>query len=142
MSSLSAFMSQNAVKIDNLKKVVSKRFLDETGKPIEWEICAITSEEDEQIRKDCTKRVPVPGARGQFTKETDYMSYVGKLAARCTVFPNLNDAELQNSYGVMGDDKLLKAMLTGGEYAEYLITVQSHNGFDVPLTELVEEAKN
>ena len=54
----------------------------------------------------------------------------------------MNDKELQDSYGVMGADSLLKAMLTAGEYANYLEKVQAVNGFDVPMDELVSEAKN
>lgn len=50
----------------------------------------------------------MPGKRNQYVPETDYNAYLGKLDARCTVFPNLDDAELQNSYGVMGADALLK----------------------------------
>lgn len=60
MGNLSCFLSQNAVKIENSKIVVSKRFL-EKGKPVEWEIRAITTEEEEALRKSCTKKVPVPG---------------------------------------------------------------------------------
>ena len=56
--------------------------------------------------------------------------------------PNLNDKELQDSYHVMGADTLLKAMLTAGEYANYLERVQEVNGFDVPMEELVEDVKN
>jgi hypothetical protein len=67
---------------------------------------------------------------------------MGRLASACTVVPNLNDAELQNSYGVMGADAALKAMLTPGEYAEYLIRVQEVNGFDLTFEEKVDEAKN
>jgi hypothetical protein len=140
--SLSAFLSQNAVKVENVKYAASKRFLDENKKPIEWEICGITSEEDEVLRKSCTRRVPVPGKKNQFVPETDYPKYLGKLAAKCTVFPSLHDAELQNSYGVMGDDALLKKMLTPGEYTDYLTKVQEVNGFEVPMEDLVEEAKN
>ncbi|KMY49235.1 phage tail assembly chaperone [Peribacillus loiseleuriae] len=142
MSNLSAFLSQNAIKVENEKYVTSKRFVGEDGKPMEWEICAITSTEDEELRKSCTRKVPVPGKRNQFTPETDYNAYLGKLAARCTVFPNLNDAELQTSYGVMGADALLKVMLTPGEYADYLAKVQEVNGFEKSLEEAVEEAKN
>lgn len=142
MSNLSAFLSQNAVKDENIKYVASKRFIDEEGNPMQWEICCITSEEDELIRKACTRKVQVPGKRNQFTQETDYNKYLGKLAARCTVFPNLSDAELQNSYGVMGDDVLLKKMLKPGEYADYLAKVQEVNGFDATMEELVDEAKN
>lgn len=142
MSNLKAFLSQNAVKEENVKLVASKRFLDEEGKPMEWEIKAITSEEDEQIRRLCTRKVQVVGKRGQFTQETDFNAYVGKLAAACTVFPNLKDVELQDSYHVMGDDLLLKTMLKAGEYADYLGKVQEVNGFEQTLEDLVDEAKN
>lgn len=142
MGNLSAFLAENAVKVENIKCIVSKRFVDEKGKPIPWEIQCITSDEDEALRKACTKRVPIPGKRNQFTMDTDYNLYLGKLAARCTVFPNLDDAELQNSYGVMGSDALLKRMLTSGEYAEFLTKVQEVNGFDVAFDEKVDEAKN
>ena len=142
MGNLSAFLAENALKVENIKHIVSKRFVDENKKPIEWEIACITSNEDEQLRKECTKRIPIPGKRGQFTMEIDSNLYVGKLAARCTVFPNLNDAELQNSYGVMGADSLLKTMLIPGEYADYLTKVQEVNGFDISFDEKVNEVKN
>lgn len=142
MSNLSCFLSQNAVKAENVRFVASRRFMDEKKKPVEWELCCVTSTEDEAIRKECTRRVPVPGRKGQYTQETDFNQYLGRLAARCTVFPNLNDKELQDSYHVMGADVLLKTMLTAGEYAGYLEKVQEVNGFDVTLQEAVEEAKN
>ena len=68
--------------------------------------------------------------------------YLGKMAAACTVYPDLTDAELQNSYGVMGEDALLKEILNIGEYNNYLSKVQEVNGFDTSMDELVEEAKN
>ncbi len=142
MGNLSGFLAQNAKKVENVKHVVSKRFVDDDGKPIPWEIRCITSTEDEALRKACTKRVPVPGKRNQFIQETDFNLYLGRLAASCTVHPNLDDAELQNSYGVMGSDSLLKTMLTPGEYADYLTKVQEVNGFEVSFEETVEEAKN
>ena len=142
MGNLSAFLAENALKVENIKHIASKRFVDETNKPIEWEIACITSSEDEKLRKDCTKRVAVPGKRNQFTMETDYNLDLGRLAAKCTVFPNLDDAELQNSYGVMGSDALLKAMLTPGEYADYLTKIQEVNGFDISFEEKVDEVKN
>lgn len=142
MNNLSGFLAQNAVKAENVKHVVSKRFLDEKKKPIEWEIQPITSKEDEALRKECTKRIQVTGKRGQYTQETDYNLYLGRLASVCTVFPNLNDKELQDSYHVMGADALLKAMLTAGEYANYLEKVQEVNGFDILMDEMVEDVKN
>jgi len=119
-----------------------KDFVGKDGKPMVWEICGITSEEDELIRKSCTHKVQVPGKKNQFTQETDFNKYLGKLAARCTVFPNLNDAELQDSYKVNGSDALLKTMLKPGEYADYLAKIQEVNGFELSMEELVDEAKN
>lgn len=129
--SLSAFLAENAVPVENIKFVASKRFLGEDGNPIPWEIKTITGTEDEALRKSCAKRVPVPGKKNQYQKETDYDLYLGKLAVACTVFPNLNDKELQDSYKVMGADALLKTMLTPGEYAEYLTKIQEVCGFDM-----------
>ncbi|MDP4153679.1 MAG: phage portal protein [Bacillota bacterium] len=142
MSNLSAFLAKNALRVDNIKFVASKRFVGEDGKPIEWEISCITSTDDEALRKACTKRVQIPGKRNQYTQDTDFNLYLGKLAAKCTVYPNLDDAELQNSYGVMGSDVLLKTMLTPGEYTDYLTKIQEVNGFDSAMEDEVEEAKN
>lgn len=142
MGDLSCFLAQNAIKVENVKYVASRRFLDKDKKPMEWEIEAITSTEDEGLRKACIKRVPVVGKKGQHVLETDYNLYLGKLAARCTVFPNLNAQELQDSYHAMGADAVLKAMLTSGEYANYLEKVQEVNGFDASMDEMVEDAKN
>ena len=118
----------------------SKRFVDVDGVPVEWELRCVSSTEDEEIRRSAVKRTA--GGRGQPASETDVSLYLGRLAAKCTVFPDLNDMSLQDSYGVMGADHLLRAMLTPGEYAEYLRQVQKICGFDLPFDQLVEEAKN
>lgn len=53
--SLSAFLAENALSVENVKFVASKRFLsdelDDKGKrkPMEWEIKAITGTEDEAL---------------------------------------------------------------------------------------------
>ena len=142
MSNLSAFLSQNVVKEENVKYAASRRFVDENQKPMQWELCCVGSDEDEALRKACTRKVPVTGKKNQYIPETDYDTYLGKLASRCTVFPNLNDKELQDSYGVMGADALLKKMLKPGEYQDYLKKIQEINGFDTTIDELVDEAKN
>lgn len=107
--------------------------------PEEWLIAPITGAEDEELRREATRRVPASNGRGGFSVETDTSQYLGLLAARCTLHPDLNDAELQNSYGVMAPDSLLKTMLTAGEFAEYAAKVQEVCGFD--MAEAVDEAK-
>lgn len=140
MSDFAVFMT-GASKKETVKYVASKRFAVK-GKPVEWEIKPIDSDLDEVLRKECTKKVPIPGKRGQFNQETDTDKYIGKMCVACTVYPNLNDAELQDAYGVKSADALLKKMLLPGEYTEYKAKVMEVNGYDMSMEELVEEAKN
>ena len=141
MSNFAAFIAGATATEETVKYVASKRFVDK-GKPVEWEIKAIDSDLDEAIRKECTKKVPVPGKRGQYNQETDTDKYIGKICVACTVYPNLNDAELQDAFGVKGADALLKKMLKPGEYTEYKAKVMEVNGYDMSMDELVDEAKN
>ena len=141
MSDFSIFMAGNAAAVETVKYVASKRF-GTKNKPVEWELKAIDSDLDEAIRKECTKKVPIAGKRGQYTQETDTDKYIAKLCAACTVYPNLNDAALQDSYGVKSADALLKKMLLAGEYTEYKAKVMEVNGYDMSMEELVDEAKN
>ncbi len=142
VSSLSAFFAQNAKRIDTVKIVVSDRFLDPlTSEPMKWEICCITAAENVAIRRTCMRSVPVQGRKGQYTQDFDANAYLAKVAARCTIFPNLNDAALQGSYGVNGGETLVQTMLTPGEFEDYSTKVLQINGFQSD-DELVEEAKN
>ena len=141
MSDFSVFMAGNAANVETVKYVASKRFAVK-GNPVEWEIKPVSSELDEAIRKECTKRVPIPGKRGQFNQETDADKYTAKLCVACTVYPDLNNIELQDSYGVKDGMSLIKKLLLPGEYIEYKAKVMEVNGFDVGMEELVEEAKN
>ncbi len=139
--SLSAFFAQNAKKVENRKTVASPRFVGEDGKPMEWEICSITAGENAKLRKSCMKSVPVQGKRGQYTQEFDTHTYQSKLAAKCVVFPDLDDLELQESYGVMGAEQLIAKMLTGGEFDNLVAAILDLNGFADDV-ELEDEAKN
>ena len=140
--SLSAFLKQNVKQIENEKVIVSERFIDENGEVIPFEVRVLTNDEDEQIRKQSTYKKQIPGKKYQYMNETDYEKYVGMQAVACTVYPDLKDSSLQDSYGIMGELNLLKAMLTPGEYANYLGAVQKINGFDKDMEDIVDEAKN
>lgn len=140
MGGLSAFMAQNAVKQEHMRIAVSPRFM-EDGKPAEWEARALTTEENEALRKKFTRHVQVTGKPGQFRDEFDANGYLAAMAAACTVYPDLNDAELQDSYGALGAEALLKKMLLAGESTLYFAKVQELNGF-TSFEEQVDEAKN
>ncbi len=139
-ASLSAFMAQNAKKIETVKYVASNRFTDADGVPLEWEIGCITAAENAKIRQSCMRQTP-SGKRGQMTQSVDTGAYQAKIAARCTLFPALNDAALQDSYGVQSAEELISSMLTPGEFEDYSEKVFAVNGF-IADSEMAEEAKN
>lgn len=111
------------------------------AKPVEWEICCISADEYARIRSSCIRQVPVPGKKNQFATQVDTYTFQTKVCARCTVFPDLNDAALQNDWGVVKPEELLGKLLIGGEFDDYVTEVFQHNGFKTD-DELVEEAKN
>ena len=139
--SLSAFMRPNVQQIENAKYAASPRFQGEDGKPLEWEICCISADEYARIRSGCIRQVPVPGKKNQFTQKLDTYEFQSKGGARCTVFPDLNNAELQDSWGVAKPEQLVGAMLIGGEFDDYVTEVFRVNGFKTE-NALVDEAKN
>lgn len=139
--SLSAFMRPNVAEIQNARFAPSPRFVGEDGKPLEWEIRCISADEYARIRSSCIRQVPVPGKKNQFTQQLDTYTFQARVAAACTVFPDLTNAELQDSWGVATPEQLVGAMLIGGEFDDYITEVFEVNGFkDEP--ELVDEAKN
>lgn len=138
MSGLNAFLKQNKPVKENVKYAASKDFVDEKGEPILWEIRPIKSREAQSLRSDCTtisgngKKVSVDSAK-----------FNCLLATKCTVYPNLNDKELQDSYGVMCAEDLIQEMLDNdGVYQAYCQKVSEVCGYIKNEVELVEEAKN
>lgn len=139
MDGLSAFLAQNVEKIPNKKIVVSKRFKDKKGKPIEWEIQAISSEvnDDLQRRALVVRKQP----NGQTTREQDAIKYTGLLLAESVVYPDLNNAELQDSYNVKTPEALLKKMLYPSEETALAKAVLEWSDIE-QFSDLVDEAKN
>jgi hypothetical protein len=137
---LSAFF-RDAVPEQGVEEfVLSDRFKNKEGNPIPWELRSLSEEENEELRKASTKRVRLK--TGQYVNEINQDEYVARLATACVVFPNLKDAALQKSYGVMGSEGLLKKMLMSGEYASLLEKIQELNGFDKSINDLKDEVKN
>lgn len=141
MSNLSAFMHANVEQIENYKFAASPRFKGEDGKPMLWEICCISADEYARIRNSCVRQVPVPGKKGQYTQQLDTYTFQAKVAARCTVFPDLNNAALQNDWGVAKPEELIGKLLIGGEFDDYVTEVFQVNGFKTD-DDVVAEAKN
>lgn len=141
--SLSSFMAGEVAPVQNVLYPASERFINkETGKAEEWEIRRISAKENGVIRKSCMRTVPAPGGRkGQYTQDFDAGLYQAKMAVACTVWPDLNDAALQDSHKVMGAENLITVMLSPGEFEDYSTKVLEVNDFNNK-DELVDEAKN
>lgn len=137
MSGLSAFLKQNKKnETESVKFVASKNFVDAKGNPIEWEIKALSSKKAEEIRTLCNK---VVGNK----VITDNALWQRSMAAACTVYPNLNDAELQDSYGVMNPADLIVEMLDNdAEYQAYCNKCSEVCGYTKKDSDLVLEVKN
>lgn len=135
--SLKAFL--NPIKVENAFVEVSNRFLDEDGKPIKWEIRAISSEENDRLTRKHTKR-------DRKTKQEifDRSSYINELVASAVVYPDLKNAELQKAYGVLGEVELLQKLLTVmGEFLTLSEEVQKLSGLFLGEEEdVVTEIKN
>ena len=143
MSSLSYFLKKNKKVKENKYYAATKSLCDDKGNPLEWEVKALTTRESEDIREACTVEVPIKGKPGMFRPKVDTNKYVARLIASCVVFPDLNDKELQDSYGVMTPEDLLKEMIDDPvEYNAFAEFVQNFNGMTESLDEKVEEAKN
>ena len=143
MSQFRLFMKQNKQPRQNVKYPAVSSLRDENGAPLEWELRPITSKENDLIRDECTSEIPVAGKPNMYRPKLNASLYLRKLIAASVIFPDLYDAELQDSYGVKSPEELLCAMADEpGEYGELASFVQKLNGFDISLEEKAEQAKN
>ncbi|ABX43313.1 phage tail assembly chaperone [Lachnoclostridium phytofermentans] len=143
MSNFNRFMKQNKVQKENTTYPATKSLTDEKGNPLLWSIKPLTTRENDAIREDCTMDVPVTGKPNMFRPKVNTSKYIAKMICAAVIEPNLNDKELQDSYGVMTPEELLKEMVDDpGEYGDFANFVQQFNGFTTTMDDKVEEAKN
>lgn len=135
-----AFLKTNKIEKQNEFIPVSESFKDEDGNTILWEVRQLSNDEMKHIKKTCVKQNR--DKKGNVTVETDTDKMLCLMAATSTVYPDLKNAQLQNSYGVLGECALLEAMLSAGELMAYEQEVNRINGFDISFDDKVEEAKN
>lgn len=142
MSNLSVFLKKNKQKRENVFYAASADFVNENGERALWELRPVTTAENDRIRDECTTEIKEK-KNGVTRQKLNQGLYMTKLACASIVYPNLNDAALQDSYGVKTPEALLKEMLDNpGEYAELMVKVSEISGFDRDLSDEVEEAKN
>lgn len=110
--SLNGFFKSNAKSLPDVKVVVSERFTNEDGSPIEWVLHPISTKKVEEITKRNTKTTIKNGKKESTVNEENLNA---ELLEAVVLYPSLNDAELQDSYGVSSANELLSIMLYPGE---------------------------
>ena len=65
-----------------------------------------------------------------------------ELIKASIIEPDLKNAELQDSYGVMSEEELLNEMFTGAEFVKITTIVNEFNSLDESINDKIKEAKN
>lgn len=133
-TTFSSFMKENVGEIGTKEVQVSARFAEP------FRIRAVTAAENDDLTNKCTIRRR--DKKGRIEESIDSVKYSRCLAAAGVEYPNLNNAGLQDSYGVRTPDGLLAAMLNAGEMKTLQNEVLQLSGFDVSFVDEVEAAKN
>lgn len=93
------------------------------------------------MKAQCKKRVTNPKTQQSYI-ETDSAKLADLMIENTIIYPNLNNAELQNSYGAIGAIDLAKKMLIPGEYNDLILAVNEANGFESGMEAKIKRAKN
>lgn len=142
MSDFSRFMKQNQVRVENTTYAATKSLTDEEGNPLLWEVRPISTSQNEEIVEACSYDVQVTGKPGLYRTKVNQSKLKAMLICASVVYPNLNDAQLQDSYGVKNNVELIKEMIpNSGEYNRFLEFINDFNGF-TSMQEDVDKAKN
>lgn len=104
-----------------------------------FKVKELTGEDLNRIQRTAT--VKTRSKSGQIIENSDSSKFMDGLIEASVTVPNLQDNELQEHYGTIGDPAgTLRSMLSAGAYSTFINKLQEVNGFDE--NEEVEEAKN
>ena len=143
MGNLKAFLKQNKKAKKTTQFAATKSLCDENGDPLLWTIRPLFTKESAAIRDECTIEVPVTGKPGLYRQKVNTDELLRKMICAAVVEPDLHNAELQDSYGVMSAEALIVEMVDNPEeFGELATFVQEYSGIDETLQEKVDEAKN
>lgn len=136
-------MKENKKVKSNEKYAPTISLLDDDGAPLEWEFKHITSRRNDELREKCTIDEPVKGKPNLTNSKFLTGLYLRRMIAESVAFPDLFDAELQDSYGVSTPEDLLVELVDDpGEYAKLETWVSQFQGFTQSMDDKVNEAKN
>ncbi len=143
MSNFSRFMKQNKTRKGNKKYAPTISLTSEDGQPLKFEFRHISSKENEDLRDKCMIDIPMKGKPNLYRTKLNSSKYLVEMIVASTVYPDLYNKELQDSYDVKTPADLLYALVDDpGEYADLAAWVQEYQGFTETIDDKVEKAKN
>ena len=143
MSNLKSFLKENKKKKENAFYPASENFLDDNGTPMLWEIKPLSATDNERIKEECTTIVETKDRGYKMYPKIDSKMIQVKQIVASVVFPDLLNAELQDSYGVKEPEDLVFALLSeAGEYQNLVMFIQKYNRLNITIDEKIEDAKN
>ena len=143
MSNMKHFLKANKKTKPNAFYAASDNFLDENGKPLQWEFKPLSAQDNERIKDECTTIIETRDRGVKAHPKVDIKAMQAKQVVASLVSPDLHNAELQDSYGVKDPEDLLFAMLDeAGDYQNLVMFVLKYNRLNVSLDDKIEEAKN
>lgn len=135
---ITKFLKKNNEVNDTFEYTPTNKFVDEKGKAIPWVFKKLSIDEYEKIREECTSINFADKGKTKFNNTL----FNKKFVCNSIVEPNVNSAELQDSYGVKkAEDLVTKLFDNAGEYYNLLGYLLEVNGFK-SVGEYAEEAKN
>ena len=136
MSNLSAFLHPVTMQ-EEKEVVISKRFLDEDGKPAKFKIRSVTQDEADALLKQSTRTVKKRD--GSMEQTVDDQNFNRRLIVAATVMPDFRAKELCDAYGVLDLLLVPGKMLFSGEFSNLLREILDLSGLT---NSLEDEAKN
>lgn len=143
VNDLSFFMPGAAESVEEVERLVSKRFKNKKGELIPFRFKPITTTRIDELEKLHTVPIYSGSRRRKTGEKVDQSRFIAHIAVESTIYPNFKSAELRKAYGEQDPIEIAKKMLhVGGEYSEWLQVANEINGFDDSLEDLEETAKN
>lgn len=136
MSNLSAFLHPVTMQ-EEKEVVISKRFLDEDGKPAKFKIRSVTQDEADALLKQSTRTVKKRD--GSMEQTVDDQNFNRRLIVAATVMPDFRAKELCDAYGVLDPLLVPGKMLFSGEFSNLLREILDLSGLN---DSVEDEAKN
>lgn len=132
---LSFFLAENVEQVEPVEIAVSKRIKGPDGNPIVWKIRPVPTEIATVIQNECME------GKGN-DRKFNSLKYQQKMTAASVIYPNLNNAELQDNWGVRTPEALLMKMLSDPMEFTTVFAIATGTTSGEAFEELVKEAKN